>query len=353
MKTNPDKKQVEYWKERNELMFLQGESKILDYIDELKKHYELAARNIDDIIYKFYGKFAVENNYTMQDLNKLLNKEELKDFKKSIDDIRKYATNHKLDDDYKNQLKLLRLKSRISRLQELKTNIQFEIEKLYKETEDSLQKELKKAYEMGYYQTLTNMQQFIGISANFAMLNAKAIEKAVSTPYMVENYSQVLWKNKQQLLNILNQQIPQGIILGYNPRKLAKEIVSKRVDRIAYNNTARLIRTEYNLILNDATARGYAEAGIDRYQILATLDSRTSDICRQMDGEIILLKEKEVGINYPPFHPNCRTTTIPYFEPDEFDVPIEMYIKDEFGNRTKIKNEEDYLKWKNALRKEE
>lgn len=38
-----------------------------------------------------------------------------------------------------------------------------------------------------------------------------------------------------------------------------------------------------------------------------------------MDLKIFDLKDKEVGINYPPFHPNCRTTTIPYFEPDEID----------------------------------
>lgn len=348
-KINPNNKQKEYWQNRNEKLFLDGEKDILDYVEQLKKQYTNASKAIEGEIEKFYGKFAVGNNYTMTDLKKLLNREELKSFKESIKDIADYVKEHKLDKDFENKIKILRAKSRISRLDELKTKIDFEVEKLYNNVNTSLEEELQNTFEDGYYETIFNQQKFLGFSDNFAMLNTKAIEKAVTTPYMTENYSDVLWKNKTNLENILNQQIPQGIILGYNPRKVA-DIASKQLGS-KYNSAVRLIRTEYNLILNDATAQGYKEAGIEKYQILATLDSRTSDICREMDGEIIPLKEKEVGVNYPPFHPNCRTTTIPYFEPDEFDVEIEQYIKDRNGIKHKINEDVTYEEWKNALKK--
>ena len=348
-KINPSKKQVIYWTDRNEKMFLNGERDILEYAKSLKRKYINAADQIEQEIQKFYGKFAVDNNYTMVELKKLLNRDELKSFKNEVANMVDYMKMHFDDKDYVQNLKLLRAKSRISRLEELKTKINFEVEKLYNDVNDSLGEQLQKSFEDGYYQTIFNQQQFLGFSSNFAMLNTKAIETAVKTNYMTENYSDVLWKNKTNLMNILNQQIPQGIILGYNPRKVAS-IASKQLGS-KYNSTVRLVRTEYNLILNDATAQGYKEAGIDRYQILATLDSRTSDICREMDGEIFKVKEKEVGINYPPFHPNCRTTTIPYFEPDEFDTEIEQYIKDEDGYKHRIEDETDYLKWKNALKK--
>ena len=347
-KINPNNKQKEYWQNRNEKLFLEGEKDILDYVEQLKKQYMNASKAIEGEIEKFYGKFAVANNYTMADLKKLLNREELKSFKESIKDIADYVKEHKLDKDFENKIKILRAKSRISRLEELKTKIDFEVEKLYNNVNTSLGEELQNTFEDGYYETVFNQQKFLGFSDNFAMLSTKAIEKAVTTPYMTENYSDVLWKNKTNLENILNQQIPQGIILGYNPKKVA-DIASKQLGS-KYNSTVRLVRTEYNLILNDATAQGYREAGIEKYQILATLDSRTSDICREMDGEIIKLSEKEVGVNYPPFHPNCRTTTIPYFEPDEFDTEIERYIKDENGIKHKITDETQYLEWKNALK---
>ena len=350
-KINPSKKQIEYWTARNEKMFLNGERDILEYSKSLKRKYINAADQIEQEIQKFYGKFAVDNNYTMVELKKLLNRDELKSFKNEVANMVDYMKMHFDDKDYVQNLKLLRAKSRISRLEELKTRINFEVEKLYNDVNISLGEQLQKSFEDGYYETIFNQQQFLGFSSNFAMLNTKAIETAVKTNYMTENYSDVLWKNKTNLMNILNQQIPQGIILGYNPRKVAS-IASKQLDS-KYNSTVRLVRTEYNLILNDATAQGYKEAGIEKYQILATLDSRTSDICRDMDGEIFKVKEKEVGVNYPPFHPNCRTTTIPYFEPDEFDTEIEQYIKDEDGYKHRIEDETDYLEWKNALKKNE
>ncbi len=89
--------------------------------------------------------------------------------------------------------------------------------------------------------------------------------------------------------------------------------------------------------------------GISQYQILATLDSRTSWICQDMDGVIIPLSEKEVGVNYPPFHPNCRTTTIPYFEPDEIDEQFGIgtrLAKDENGKYMEIPANIAYKQWK-------
>ena len=105
-KINPDKRQVQYWKDRNERMFLKGETEVLDYAKSLKKQYSKAAKTIEEEIQKFYGKFAVENNYTMTDLKKLLNRKELKSFKESIQDIADYAKEHKLDPDYQKQIKL-------------------------------------------------------------------------------------------------------------------------------------------------------------------------------------------------------------------------------------------------------
>lgn len=47
-------------------------------------------------------------------------------------------------------------------------------------------------------------------------------------------------------------------------------------------------------------------AGIDKYQIVATLDRRTTDICRKLDHKIYKVGE---GI-YPPFHWKCRTVIV-------------------------------------------
>lgn len=338
------KKQQEYWTNRNEKAFLNGENEILLDLQKLQVQYEKAIKQIEAELNIFYGKYRIETNIDISESKKLLNKTELKSFKEDLKEFLAYAKNNKLDNNYIQKLRLLEYKSKVSRLEELKEKIQFEIEKLTGKATETTQNILTTTYENNYYESIYNTQHFLGFGTSFTQLNKKAIEKAIKTNYMTENYNDVLWKNKQSLLNILNQQIPQGIILGYNPKKVAM-IAEKRL-KTNYNSTVRLIRTEYNLILNDATYQGYKECSIEKYQILATLDNRTSEICQEMDGKIFDFNKKEVGINYPPFHPNCRTTTIPYFEPDEFSQLETRIAKDEDGKYYQVPANLTYKQWK-------
>lgn len=338
---------MRYWLNRTEKLFLEGEKDTFDVIKQMKTQYEEAVKKIEQQLLIFYGRYQSATGISMQELNRRLNKEELLDFKKNVIKLAEYAKEHKFDINYQKNIEALKYLTNISRLKELQTNINFEIEKLTNEIDNQINETLSSTYENGYYKTIFNAQQITGMSTAFTVLNLDAIQKAISTPYMVENYSQVLWRNKESLLNILEKQIPQGIILGYNPKKVA-QLASKKLDT-NYKATARLVRTEYNLILNDATAEGYAQCDIDKYQLLATLDNRTSEICREMDGKVFELSRKAVGVNYPPFHPNCRTTTIAYFEPDEFDAPAVRLAKDIDGNYYEVPANLTYKEWEAGL----
>lgn len=72
----------------------------------------------------------------------------------------------------------------------------------------------------------------------------------------------------------------------------------------------RLVRTESCFLNGELNAMAYEECEIEKYRYLATLDLRTSEICRSLDGKIFPLSERKAGKNYPPMHPWCRSTTI-------------------------------------------
>jgi SPP1 gp7 family putative phage head morphogenesis protein len=347
-KANPNEKQIEYWKNRTEKEFLAGEKEGLQLAKALQKNYQECYKQIEKEINAFYGKYAINNQISLQDAKKLLNKSELKSFKSQLDDIIKYFKGNNQD---VSQLKLLRAKLKVSRLEELKTNINYELVKLSNGVNEQLQDYFKDTYEDQYYQIIFDVNQNIGFSTSFTQPSTKIIEKTISKNYNLGNYSingeNATWKNTKYLSAILDQKIPQGLTLGYNPNKLAK-IVDNQLNT-GYNATVRLIRTEYNAIMNEATADGYKECGIERYQILATLDDRTSEICQEMDLEIFDLKDKQVGVNYPPFHPNCRSTTIPYFEPDEFDTEEVRIARDNKGQTYMIPSSVNYKEWKAGL----
>lgn len=335
------KKQQEYWTKRAENLYLAGEKDALQVAKELKTLYDKATKEIEKEINAFYGRYATENGLTYQEAKKLLNKSELKSFKQYISELLALGKKQDLQPAQLNQFKKLYIKARISRLEELEANIRWELYQLASKTENKIGDLLYNTYEEGYYKTVYNEQQFLGISSSFSGLNAEVIEKAITTKYLTENYSTTIWQNTDRLMTTLTQEIPRGLVLGYNPNKLASQVISKKVDKVAYNNTVRLIRTEYGKILNDATLDGYKQVNIDSYQILTALDARTCTDCGPLNETIVPIQDAEIGVNLPPFHPNCRCTTVPYFKPDEIDEMTEEEL-DKIGFIT-------YDDWKNGL----
>ncbi len=77
--------------------------------------------------------------------------------------------------------------------------------------------------------------------------------------------------------------------------------------------------TESAYFGQQAQKQCFNELGVEKYEIVATLDSRTSEICQEKDGMIFDMKDYEPGVTAPPFHVNCRSTTAPYFD-DDFDI---------------------------------
>lgn len=347
MAINANKKQIEYWRDRMEQLYLAGEKNALDVAKSLQKNYKKAFQEMEKNINAFFGKYANENGLTYAQAKKLLNRNELKSFKEYLDEIIELSKKENITAAQIKKLELLKTKAKISRLQELETQIEYEMNKLTAKNTIEIGQFLEDTYEDVYYNTLFNKDQYLGFSSSFSTLNTEAVKQAVNTKYLEATFTTRLYKNSSNLMAILNNEIPRGLILGYNPKKIAK-LASKKLDT-DYNNTVRLIRTEYNRILNEAVVDGYKEAKIDRYQILATLDSRTSEICQAMDLEIIPLAEKEVGVNFPPFHPNCRTTTIPYFEPDEFTAQEMRIARDEEGETYYVPANVNYRQWKAGL----
>ena len=76
------------------------------------------------------------------------------------------------------------------------------------------------------------------------------------------------------------------------------------------NNARRLVRTESCHIANEMDMKAYKKSGIDTYVFVATLDLKTSAICSSLDGKRFKVKDQQPGVNAPPMHPWCRSTTI-------------------------------------------
>ncbi|ALF22032.1 minor capsid protein [Fusobacterium animalis] len=304
-------KNRDYWEERQ----VKREAKAFTTIQDIEKEYKIALekakQDINKEISRITTTYMNDNILNYNETLKLLKGDEYKVWKKDLHD---YMA------EYKNLLKTAPLdaqklyleietlssKSRISHLDSLKAQIDMEFTKLIFGVEDSS----KNALNSVYRDTFIEVTKDLGINA---IVSRDKIKAVLDRPWSGANFSERLWTNTDKLAQTVKQEIVNGMIQGINLKTMSKR-VSERFETAKKNDVERLLRTEVNYVLNQATLDGYKEAGIEKYEFSATLDSRTSQICSELNGEIFEIKKIAVGLNYPPMHPRCRSTTIPIID---------------------------------------
>lgn len=309
-------KSSEYWQKRSEQLHNEQFRKTDKYIDTtLKREYDRATSSILRDIEVFYHRFAVNNEISLAEARKLLNSDQLKEFKMSLEEFTELAKNNP-DGRWTQLLNNVYYKVRVTRLQALQIQIEAAIQAVNMKQNEQMTGLLDDIYKDTYYRTMFEIQKGLGIGASFAKVDdAKRI---VQQPWLEENFSKRIWKDNAKLIQQLQTQFTQAIIRGDSTNDTAK-IIADRMG-VGYRAAQRLVRTEASHVQNEASFEAYKASGVvKKYEFLATLDSRTSETCRLMDNKVFALAEKEVGVNFPPLHPSCRSTTLPYFD-DEADV---------------------------------
>ncbi|HIG0360404.1 TPA: minor capsid protein [Clostridium sporogenes] len=306
---------IDYWKKREEAKVSKQFRKADLLEKELKEQYEIALEEINKKVTYFYEKYAKDNDMTYKEATMFLNGKEYSRWRKTLEG---YINDIEYSEDELLQLELntLAMKSRVRRIETLKADVSIELDKLYKKQNETVTSLLTDIAKGTYYETIYQVQIFEGIGHAFVKLNKNTIETILSYPWSGANFSNRIWKNKDKLTDTIKQELTQKFIQGRSVRDTAKAIADKM--DVSYRKACTLVQTESAYIAGEATARGYEANGIEKYQLLITLDSKTSSICRKLDEkEVYDLKDKIISVNYPPFHANCRTTTIPYIEDEE------------------------------------
>lgn len=229
---------------------------------------------------------------------------------------------------------------RIKRLNVLLAKTEAKMKELYGVNLIGTTSFLKNIIPEAYYHTIFDIAQGAGVEPTFAAVNSRLIDKIINEDWSGENYSKRIWKNTDKLAKDLRQTLTAAAMTGESIQKTSRKL-SETFDTTNYNSR-RLIRTETTYACNQAELLAYDELDIERYEFVATLDTRTSPICQEQDGKIYEVKEAKAGVNLPAMHPNCRSTTIPYFEEGR---PTVRAARDKDGNRIKVPASMKYDEW--------
>ena len=203
---------------------------------------------------------------------------------------------------------------RISRLQALQNAIRAEAVAMGVREERLAKARLTDTLKQAYYRTIFNDQKQNGLY-DFRLISDRRVQAALTHKWSGKNYSDRVWKNNAAFCKRLQRTIEVGCMTGMTlhdmEERLLEDCVGADSDSGQRYCASRLIRTEVNHFSNQGFLEGYKAAGITRYRFMATLDLRTSAVCRQLDGKTFLVEEAKAGKNLPPMHPFCRSITVP------------------------------------------
>lgn len=331
----------DYWKERFELLQEKQLEKGIDFYHELEKQYTLAAQAVEKEIISWYNRYATENKVSYTEAKRLLSSRELEEFRWSVEEYVKHGRAN--NPQFAEQLERASIKFHVSRLEALKLNIQQQIENVYGYELDGIDKLARDIYNTGYYHTAFEIQKGLKVGWGIGALDDNKVSKAISKPWAADgkNFSARIWNDREKLVQEIHTGLTQNLIRGGSPDELVKDI-AKKFQTSKYN-ASRLVMTESAFFASASRLDSYKECGVEKYQIIETLDTLTCSLCGSLDNKILDISEYQIGATAPPFHPNCRGTDCAYFD----DLPkSERAARDKKGKTYYVPDDITYPEWK-------
>lgn len=301
-------KNEKYWQARTAQRMWEHMQSAEETADQVAKVYAKASlylsREMQDIFKKYVEKHHLTEKEALQLLNTLRDRTSIEELRQRLQ-----SSSQKQEiADLLAELEAPAYQARIQRLQELQTQIDLVMQQVYKQEQAITTAHYIQLAEEAYNRSIFDIQQRTGFGFSFSHIDQKQVDKVLKSKWSGMNYSERVWRNTRAVAQEVKEALLVNLITGRTERETAEMLTKKFAG--GSSKARRLIRTESCYLSNQLEMESYKECGIDKYQYLATLDLRTSEICRELDGKVFLVKDQQPGKNCPPMHPWCRSTTI-------------------------------------------
>ena len=282
--------------------------------DKFDKVYQEAKTYLDKEINKIFDKFQRDYGLSQVDARQVL--KNMKD-KKDLKELRKVLEARPNDPNIQRLLADLDSPAysfRMKRLERLSNDLDRMRESIYhseKTGSDAFYSDLMKD---SYYKATFDLQQQTGLAYGFSGLPESEIKHLQSFSWVGDGstYSTDIWKNTGKLTSSIKDELLMSLMTGRDTLETAQAIAERF--NVGQNDARRLVRTESAFFHNQMELLSYEEADIERYIFVAVLDKRTSRICQEHDNQVYDRDKAVPGVNCPPMHPWCRSTTVGYDE---------------------------------------
>ena len=313
--------------------------------DQFDKVYQEAKIYLDKEINKIFDKFQRDYGLSQVDARQVL--KNMKD-KKDLNELRKVLEARPNDPNIQRLLADLDSPAysfRMKRLERLSDDLDRMRESIYhseKTGSDAFYSDLMKD---SYYKATFDLQQQTGLAYGFSGLPESEIKHLQSFSWLDDGstYSTDIWKNTGKLTSSIKDELLMSLMTGRDTRETAQAIAERF--NVGQNDARRLVRTESAFFHNQMELLSYEEADIEKYIFVAVLDKRTSRICQEHDNQVYDRDKATTGVNCPPMHPWCRSTTVAYDEDADYSKLKRRARNPKTGKTELVPADMTYKEW--------
>lgn len=354
-------KGADYWEQRAIKDKKFATNKTEEYINSrLTKAYSKVSKELEEEISELYKKLDKSRALLSQSKEKLLTSSEASEIKELLKLLEKEKAKlleaaelpEEIVKNIEENIKLieesLKLKSTngyITHLELMNERINSLALSVANENQINMYGFLSSQYKDNYFRGVFRVQQGIGFGKDFISPNPKVVQGIIMRKFAGSSFSKRIWKDANKLATTLKDTLTNGLIRGESIDQMTKRLLT-RIDA-SKSHARTLIRTESARIYEEATKESYKECGIENYIYLATLDRKTSLICQELDMKSFPLDKAKAGENYPPMHPNCRSTTMADTK------PLKRIARGADGKNYEVDGNLSYKDWYDGLSKDE
>ena len=338
-------KNEDYWTKRKANLIYEQMDKAEKQADKFDDIYRQSKAYLDKQINKVFDKFQRDYGLSERDARHVL--KNMKD-QKDLNELRKVLEARPNDPNIQRLLADLDSPAyayRMKRLERLNDDLDRMRESIYhseKSSSDVFYSDLMKD---SYYKATFDLQQQTGLAYSFSDLPETEIKRLQGLKWTGEAYSDRIWSNTGALASSVKDELLVSLMTGRSVRDTSQAIAERF--EVGQNKARRLVRTESAFFHNQMELLSYEDAEITKYKFVAVLDRRTSHICQEHDNKVYDTDKAVPGVNYPPLHPWCRSTTVAYDEYADYSKLKRRARNPETGKTELVPADMSYKEWYN------
>lgn len=336
-------KNQDYWTQRKANLIYEQMDKAEKQADKFDKVYEEAKVYLDKEINKIFDKFqrdyGLSESVARQVLKTMKDKKDLANLRRMLEARPNDPNIQRLLADLDSPAYTYRMK----RLERLSADLDLMRSSIYlseKQGSDAFYSDLMKD---SYYKATFDLQQQTGLAYHFSGLPETEIKRLKAFKWTGEAYSDRIWSNTGALASSVKDELLVSLMTGRSVRDTSQAIAERF--EVGKGKARRLVRTESAFFHNQMELLSYEDAEIEKYKFVAVLDKRTSHICQQHDNKVYNTDEAVPGVNYPPLHPWCRSTTIAHDDDIDYNKLERRARNPETGKVEYVPADMSYKEW--------